>query len=196
MCNVSWDREAGFEAASAFLADHVGDDLGGVGVRGVFVSEDQFPRAVLPLVSREAFAQVTYVPREHLDVDSLFGSVDGQGADPQPGHRGDVTRSTALGFDDEDPPAGRGGGLLDGVAVADQCIQAGVAADGVFGPGHVVADGGGEEHHGDAEGRVIRSGLSQFAQCGEGFEAADDEQGVELVEAEAVSRFAHADSRG
>ena len=129
---------------------------------------------------------------EHLNGYSFFGGIDCCGADGETGHGGYVAGSTALGFNDEDAPAGSGGGLFDGVAVADECVETRVAADGVFGSGDIVADGGGEEHHWDAKGWVVWACFAEFTESGEGFEAADDEQGVDFVFHETFGCFAHA----
>lgn len=136
------------------------------------------------------------IPREHLNGDSLLGGIDCCGADGETGHGGYVAGSAALGFDDEDAPAGSRCGLLDGIAVADERVETRVAADGVFGPRDVVADGGGEEHHWDAKGWVVWSCFAEFAEGGEGFEAADDEEGVDFVFHETFGCFAHADFGG
>lgn len=70
------DGEAGFEAAFGFLANHVGDDFGGVSFRGVLVAEDQLAGAGFAFIFGETLLQVFDVPGEHLEVDALFGRVD------------------------------------------------------------------------------------------------------------------------
>ena len=75
LLNVAGDCEAGFEAAFAFLADHVRDNLGGVGGAGVLVVEDEFAGTVLALVGGEALAEVVDVAGEHVEVDAFFGGV-------------------------------------------------------------------------------------------------------------------------
>ena len=196
MLDVAGDGEAGFESAARFFADHVCDYFRGVSVGGVFVAEDQFAGAVLPGVFGEAFAEMLDVSCEHLDGDSFFGCVDCCGADGEAGHGGYVAGSAALGFDDEDAPAGSGGGLFDGVAVADECVETRVAAYGVFCSGDVVADGGGEEHHWYSEGGIVWSCFAEFAESGEGFEAAYDEEGIDFVLHETFGCLSHADFGG
>ena len=86
--------------------------------------------------------------------------------------------------------------MLDGVTVADEGVEAGVAADRIFRARDVVANGGGEKDHGDTEGRVIFLGFADFAERGEGFKAADDEDGVEFPDFEALGCFGDANFRG
>ena len=136
------------------------------------------------------------VPCEHLDCDAFFGRVDGCGADGEAGHGGYVARSAALGFDDEDSSAGGRGGLFDGVAVADEGVETGVAAYGVFCSWDVVADGGGEEHHWYSEGGIVWSCFAEFADSRKGFEASYDEEGVDFVLHETFGCLSHADFGG
>lgn len=116
-----------------------------------------------------------YVSRQHLEIDALFWGINGQSACGEAGHGGYVAGAAALGFDDEDAAAGGGGGLSDVVAVADKGVEAGVAANGIFGAGDIVGDCGREEDHGDAEARVFFSGFAHLAHSCEGFEATDYE---------------------
>ena len=129
---------------------------------------------------------------EHLDGDAFFGRVDGCGADGEAGHGGYVAGSAALGFDDEDAPAGGRSGLFDCVAVADQGVEAGVAAYGVFCPGDVVADCGGQEHHWYSEGRIVGSCFAEFADSCESFETSYDEESIDFVLHETFCCFSHA----
>ena len=132
------------------------------------------------------------IPCEHLDRDSFFGRIDGCGADGEAGHSGYVAGSATLGFDDEDASAGGRGGLFDGVAVADEGVETGVAAYGVFCSGDVVADCGGEEHHWYSEGGIGWSCFTDFADSCEGFEASYDEEGVDFVLLETFCCLFHA----
>ena len=55
---MTGDSEARVEFAAALFADDVGDDLGGVGLGGLFVTEDDLSTTILTLVLGELLFQV------------------------------------------------------------------------------------------------------------------------------------------
>ena len=193
---MTGNGEPGFEAAVRLFLDHIGNDLRGICGRGVLGVEDEFATPCLALVGGEAFAEMFDVSAQHCKIDAFFGSVDGQSTDCKAGHGGDVAGPPALSLDHEDATAGGGSGLLDRIAVADERVEAGVTTDGILGAGNVVADGGGEKDHGDAEGWVFGLTFAHLGQGTVGFEPANDEESIDLPFLEAGRGFCEADFTG
>jgi hypothetical protein len=71
--------------------------------------------------------------------------------------------------------------LLDRVAVADEFVQAGIGAEGIFGARNVVGDGCREEGHGDAKGGILLSCFAELRKSVESFESANEEKAIEVV---------------
>lgn len=90
LLHVSRDGETRVELAAALFADDVGNDFGGVGLGCLFVAEDDLSAAVLALVLGELLFQVLDIRRDHLEVDALFGRVDGNGTDGETGDGSNV----------------------------------------------------------------------------------------------------------
>lgn len=91
LLHVSRDGETRVELAATLFADNVGDDLGGVGLGGLFVAENDLSAAVLALVLGELLLQVLDIGSDHLEVDALLGCVDGDGTNGETGDGSDVT---------------------------------------------------------------------------------------------------------
>ena len=71
--------------------------------------------------------------------------------------------------------------MLDRVAVADEFVQTGIGAEGIFCARDVVGDGCREEGHGDAKGRVLLPCFAELRKSVESFEPANKEKAIEVV---------------
>lgn len=90
LLHVSRDGETRVELAAALFTDNVCDDFGSVGLGCFFVAENNLSAAVLALVLGELLLQMLNVRGDHLEVDALFGCVDGNGTNRETGNGSDV----------------------------------------------------------------------------------------------------------
>lgn len=172
---------ARIEQGSSLLLEHIVQHVGGVHLARTLVPHDYTSFGLPALVEPVTSLEEPYVRPEHVERDTLLGGVHQTSTNSQSAKRSDIPTLPALRLNDEHPIPTRARALLDRIARIDQRVERGIATKRELGHRDVVADRCGEMDERDAECRVVFARLEQDAQGGEGFEAADHEERVELV---------------